>query len=524
MAPEGAESESAIADMDSPQTLARRTITAAQWQTASSVVKGVLQFGVSVLLARLLTPTDFGLVALALVVVGFAQMVVDLGLGPAIVQHERLTDRHVRVSFTASTLIGLSVAVALLLAAPLFAPLLRSPSVPGVLRWLSLLFVFSGLGATARALLGRRLDFRGVFFTNLISYGVGYALVAVTLALLGFGVWSLVFGALVQALLDAAVSIGLVRHPLRPLLAGREIRDLLGFGLGVIANRSVVYASMNGDNFVVGSWLGAHFLGLYSRAFQLMMLPLMHLGSITWSILFAAYSQLRADRDRARRAYLKGVQLTALVIAPLMAGMAVAGPHLIVGLYGPQWAAATLPFQILCGVGLFRGVYEMTGALTHAFGKVYAEFRRQALYAVLVVAAALVGSRWGIAGVAVGMAGAVMFMYFAMAQLGVRITGCRWREFFAAQAPGVALALVVAATALGVRFALEQQNWSSGAILAAIITSCTAAVPVGLYLLPERVRPVDLFRSLDDMIVRLPRVLRLPIRRITRLSPEHAPS
>ena len=508
------------------RTLAGRTVTAAQWKLASSLVTGVLQFGVSVVLARLLTPTDFGLVALALIVVGFAEMVVDLGFGPAVVQREELTERHIRVSFTASTIVGLTLAILLVAIAPVFALLLKNEAVPTLLRWQALIFVFSGTTATARALLQRTLDFRGLFVIDLASYLVGYALVAVTLAFLDFGAWSLVIGALVQGAVACVVALRQVPHPLQPLFARHEFRDLFGYGFGVILNRSVVYAAQNGDYFVVGRWLGAAPLGLYSRAFQLMQLPLSHLSSVTWSVLFSTYSRLQSDPRRAASAYLKGVQLNALIAAPIMAGMIVAGPHLVTGLFGARWIEATLPLQILCGVGVLRSIYGATGALTHAFGAVYAEFRRQIAYAALVVLGALAGLRWGIHGVAIGTALSVIFMYFAMAKLGMSITGCRWRDFFGAQLTGFLLAAGVSAAALVVRLALESQGAGSGAILATIIITCIATVPLMLYLMPRALRPVELFRVLSPSVARLPAAVQLPIRRIMHLSPEqlHAPS
>lgn len=501
-------------------TLAGRAASAAQWQAASSVTKGVLQFGVTMLLARLLTPTDFGLVALAMIIVGFAEMVVDLGIGPALVQREELNARHVRVSFTVSALIGGGAALLLIAAAPLFALLLRDPAVTPVLRWEALIFLFAGLGATARALLERRLDFRSRFLVDAAGYLGGYALLAITLALMGYGVWSLVAGAVAQAAISALLVLAVVRHPLRPLLAGPELRGLMDFGAGVMLNRIVVYTSYNGDNLVVGRWLGPAALGLYSRAFQLMMFPLHHLQSVTWNVLFAAYSRLQGDRPRAARAYLKGIQLNALVVAPVMAGMIAAGPHLIVGLYGPQWVAATSAVQILCAVGLLRAVYGATGALAHAFGKVYAEFRRQAVFAVLVVAAGLAGTRWGITGVAAGVAAAVTVQYLAMAQLGVRLTGIRWSDFFDAQLPGAAVAAGVAAACRVVRLVLEGQGVGSAGILLAVIATAAAAVPAALYLLPGRLRPESLFRSMQSTVERMPAALRHPIRRIMRVPPE----
>lgn len=498
-------------------SLGNRTMGAAKWRLASSAVQGGLQFGVTILLARLLPPEDFGLVALAFVVVGFATMFADVGLGPAVVQRQPLTERHVRTAFTVSLLMGAALTALLLLAAPLARHLLRDPGVVPVLRWEAWLFVFAGLGTTARALLQRALDFRRLFFVDLVSYGVGYALVSLVLALLGWGVWSLVAGALMQSLLGGLLPLLWVRHPARPLLARREIHDLMGFGVGATLNRIVAFVSLNGDNFVVGRWLGTHLLGLYSRAFQLSALPLGYVSSLTWSVLFAAYSEIRHDRARMSRAYLQAIQLTTLMGAPIMAGMVVAAPHLIVGLYGEAWRGAVVPLQILCAVAVFRTIYHASGALTHAMGKLYAELRRQLGYAALVLAGALLGTRFGLLGVSVGIAVAILYMYLAMAHLVVRSLECRWRDFFAAQLPGLALATVVAAAAWAARVVLERQLQSSVLILLGIVATCAAVLPLGIYLLPPRIRPVELFRRLESVVERLPGVIRLPVRRILRV-------
>ncbi|HEU0016469.1 MAG TPA: lipopolysaccharide biosynthesis protein, partial [Longimicrobium sp.] len=402
-------------------TLGQRTVTAAQWRLASAVAQALLQFGVGVLLARLLPPADFGLVALALVVVGLATLVADLGLGPAVIQRNDLTERHLRAAFTASVLLGCLLALVLIALSSLLGPLLRSPELPAVLRLQSLLFVFGGLGVTARALLNRRLRASASFWITLASYLVGYAGVSTVLALAGYGVWSLVWGALMQALLESLLALAVVRPPLRPLWARVELRDLFGFGATASLNSVVNYVARNGDNLLVGRWLGEAALGLYGRAYNLMTLPLNYVGTLSQSVLFPAMSRIQDDRARLGRAYLAAVQVTALAAAPVMAGMAAAAPHLAVGLYGPAWAGLAVPLQVLCAAGLLRAVYHVAGPVSAATGNVGLELRRQVVYALLVVALGFGGTRWGITGVAAGVTLAIAYMYFAMAAVALRL-------------------------------------------------------------------------------------------------------
>lgn len=500
------------------ETLSDRTFRAGKWRLASAMLQGGLQFGVGVLLARLLPPEDFGLVALALIAVGLAGMVADLGLGPAVIQRRPLTERHIRVAFTGSVLLGTGVAVLLSLVAPLVALAVRNAAVTPVLRLLALVFVLAGVGTTARGLLQRRLDFRRLFVVDVTSYSIGYAGVAFTMALLGYGVWSLVWGTLVQGFLGAVLALTLSRHPVRPLLARAELQHLLGFGAGISLNLVVNYFARYGDNFIIGRWLGSYMLGLYARAYNLMLLPQTYIASAASSVLFPAFAEARTDPVRLGRAYLMAIQLTALITAPVMAGMIVAAPHMIVGLYGAPWAGAALPLQILSAAGLFRAVYHLAGALTQASGHVYAETRRQVGYAVLVVVGALLGLRWGVAGVAVGVSIAIGYMYLAMAQLSLRILGQNWSSFFAAQLPGVVLAVFVGSVAVVVRVLLERQNVSSLLNFIAILVASILALPLGVYLLPASMRPVELFSKFGTVFARLPSPLRAAVHRALHLS------
>jgi PST family polysaccharide transporter len=497
-------------------TLAERTIGAVQWRIAASVLQGLLQLGIGVLLARLLPPEDFGVAALAMVMVGLAVMLTEMGLGPTLVQRSVLTDLHLRAAFTASLLLGLGLAVVTFAAAPLAATLLRLPLLEPVLRVETLLFIFTSVGVTSRALLQRQLGFRRLFYIDLASYGFGYAVVAVVMALQGFGVWSLVCGAVLQSALASALALGVVRPPMRIFFSRVHMGALVGFSVAATLNQLANYGARNGDRAIVGRILGASALGVYTRAFLLMDFPLSFVANAS-SVLFSAFSRLQGDTQRLGRAYLYGVQFTALLAAPIMAGVMIGAPHVVIGLYGPRWAQAILPLQILAGIGLFRSLFNLAGALTYASDRVYSEMRRQAVYAGTVIVGSVIGSNWGLPGVAAGVAVANFGMYLSMAHLSLGIVRRTWREFAGAHVPGLVLALVTTGIALPVRLALERQGVGSLWIFLAIAVSCAVAIPVGLYLLPTTSRPTELFERFGLATAGLPAPLRVPLHRVLRI-------
>jgi O-antigen/teichoic acid export membrane protein len=499
-------------------TLSQRTISAGQWRMAAWAIQAVLQLAVGVILARLLPPAEFGLAGLAMVVIAFATLVSEMGMGIAVVQRRPLTDRHVRAAFTASLSMGIAAAGVIYLLAPLAAPLLRAPELPPLLRAMTLVFVFGALGATARATLQRALDSRRLFAVDVASYGLGYAAVAVPMALSGYGAWSLVIGSIVQSALGAGLALGLARHPVMPLLARPELRELCGYGAAATLNQAVNGIARNADNLLVGRLLGPAALGVYARAFNLMTLPLAAVGDVMWHVLLPAMSEVRDDRARLGRAYLAAVQASALAAAPLMAGLAAAAPQIAAGVYGPQWTGMAAPLQVLCAAGAFRAVYHVSGALTHASGRVMSELWRQAVYAALVVAGAIVGSRWGVVGVAAGVVVSIALMYLMMARLSLRIAGLRWRDFFGAQLPGAALGALVGVSAWTAAALLGPRGVGPLAIFAVQTLAGIAALLTGILLLPESIRPAVLFGRMEATVRRLPTLLRIPLFRILRLS------
>jgi PST family polysaccharide transporter len=462
-------------------SLTDRTASAAKWRVATSAIGAVSTFIVGVLLARLLAPADFGLTALAFVTFGFVRPLADLGLGNAIIQRADLTERHVRVGFTVAVSVGLASALLLAAAAPLAAHLLHDARVTPVLRALSATFVLSAVGAVAGALLRRRLDFRRLFFVETASYVLGYGMVACVLAIRGYGVWSLIWGILVQTLMSSAIQLAAAGHSVRPLIARREMRQLLNFGVGSATSNCVNYIALNADNFIVGRVLGAASLGYYNRAYMLMNAPHTYASSVMSSLLFPAFAEAQGRTDRVRRAFLLATQLIAMVAAPAMVMMSIVAPHLVRGLYGPKWVAVVVPLQILCVAGYFRALYHLGGVVAQSLGLVYGELRNQALYAVLVIVGALGAARYGLPGVATGVGIAILCMFVLTSRLALTATGVEWRAYMRVQRGAIANAAVAGLVALVVRQWLAAYQIPNAVIAMAVLAA--AAVPWGLGLL-----------------------------------------
>lgn len=423
----------------------QRTLRGVLWNFLRVFGQTLLSLSAGIVLARLLPPADFGLLAICMIFIGFAELVAAAGMGPAVVQRPALTDTHLRVATTLSLMTGAGLAGLLLAAAPVISGFFGDSRVADILPVLAIGLFASAASAVSRGLLVRRMDFRRLFVIDIGAYVVGYAGVAITLALLDFGVWSLVAGTVVSILLQSAAALWAAppRFPLS--LSGRETRELLGFGGGVSLNNTVNYLAANVDYLVIGKFLDATLLGLYTRAFQLVTMPLSKIAATLSGALFPSYAEIQHDRQKLGRAYLKAVNATSLLTFPILAGFAVAAELVIVGLYGENWRAAAPVFRILALAGVFKVVFHLAGAVAQATGNIHAEVRRQAVYLAILSVGCLLAVRHGIEAVGWVVVLGSLWLYLSMGQLACRIVGCRWRDFLGAQLPGVALAVLIGA-------------------------------------------------------------------------------
>jgi PST family polysaccharide transporter len=458
-----------------PPSVGGSTAVAVEWRCVAVAARFLLKLGITVVLARLVSPRDFGIVAIALIIVDFAARISEIGFSPAIVQRADLNDLHIRVAFTLAAGLGAAFTVAMALTAPVMAAFFRAPDATAVLRAVSLVFLLSSLSTVSTALLQRRLAIRRLLVVDVGSYVVGFGAIGITLAVLGFGAWALVWASLGQAAARAAFGIVAAPHAVRPALLTRESRQLVSFAAGNSLTGCLNYAAANGDYFVIGRALGPAPLGLYNRAYHLMTLPVGVISSVLGFVLLSTFSKLQGDAGQLRAAFLRAVRLSTLLVYPMLAAMIVMGPELVTGLYGPNWAAATTAFQLLCLGGLLSTVNTLLDALIKAKGAVFRHSLRQLAYAAAVVTGSAAGSRWGIEGAAIGVDAALLLTYVLLARLVLSLLRMRGRDVLAAQAPALVVAAAVAAAAGATRTGLVALGIGDVVTAATTVLAASAA-------------------------------------------------
>jgi PST family polysaccharide transporter len=391
------------ADAPPERGLRARTVSGMFWAYGSYVGGRLLVLLSTVVLARVLVPADFGVVALALTFMVFLDTVRDLGLGQAliVVPDERLASAA-QTAFCGSLLLGAVLSGATALLASLGANFFDEPQLRGLLAVLGLNFFLRSFGATHLALARRALDFRSRTMSETCDVFVR-GTVSIALALAGLGAWSLVLGYLAGTI--AALVMIWVRVPWRPQrrISTTHLREMLSFG-GILTLVDIGQAFAHEiDYLFIGRILGAAPLGLYSIAFRLPELLIINLSIVASTVLFPAYAKL--DRERLTDAFLVSVRYTALVVLPVAVGLGILARPIVLTLFGDQWEEAIPVMQVLCLYAVVVTLNIPAGTVYKVTGRAWILIAFTVPYVILLAIVLKVLTPHGIIAVAGAMAG-----------------------------------------------------------------------------------------------------------------------
>ena len=381
------------------RNLRQRTVSGLWWSGATQGLGQGLQFAISVVLARLLSPSEFGLVGMIVVFTGFAASLMELGLGAAIVQMHAPSARHLNAAFWLNVGIGAALTLLLAVCAPWIADFYGEPQLRVLTVGVALTFLLGSLNVVQNALLEKNLNFRARFRIEVVSVTIAGA-VALTLAFRGAGAWALVGQA--ASLAAARAAVMWYGSPWRPGLAVDRgaIRDLLRFARHVMGFNAVIYWGQHFDKLAIGRWVGHSALGIYNLADRLMRLSLNNVTGITGSVMFPALSALHHDVESVRRVYLRANRMIALVTFPMMIGLCVLAEPAILTIYGDAWRDAIPIVQLLSLAGMAQSVYNTAAWIFMSRGRPDVLFRLGVYATSVRIAGVLIGIRWGLVGVA----------------------------------------------------------------------------------------------------------------------------
>ena len=364
-------------------------------------LKFALQMGATMVLARLLSPEDFGLQAMVVAMLGFLGLFRDAGLSVATVQRDVITPEQTSTLFWINVAVGVTLAIVAVCMAPLLAAWFRESRLVWLVVVSASAFIFNGLTVQHQALLYRKMRFVTIAKIDITALGVGAA-AGIVMAVGGCGYWSLIgMGVAGPVVTAAGVWLAMPWRPGRPRRRS-GVRSMLHFGGTALLNSLVVYCAYNVEKILLGRFWGAEMLGLYGRAYQLANLPVQQLNSSINSVAFPALSRIQNDPERLRTSFLKGYGILVSLTIPVTIVAAVFAEEIVRIVLGPNWTEASGILRLLMPSILAFAVINPVGWILMATGRVVRNLRLALLIAPVVIVGISVGLPFGPKGVAAG--------------------------------------------------------------------------------------------------------------------------
>ena len=366
---------------------------------ATQGLRFVMQMGSTAVLARLLAPEDYGLIGMTTIATGFIQLFSDIGLSEATIQKPEINHKQISTLFWINCALGFCLMLLVIALAPAVAWFYGEPRVIGIMCALSVNFLLGSLGTQHRALLTRQMQFsalakiRTFAMTTSISVGI-------VAGLQGAGYWTLVFIPLANAV--AATIATWVISQWRPGLPDRQsgVGSMLKFGGNITGFQTVNYFSRNLDNLLIGRVWGSQALGLYAKAYQLLLLPITQINTPVTSVAMPVLSRLQDNPKEFKRYYFKAISLITTVGMPIVCFLFATADQIILLLLGEQWTDAVPIFRFLAPAAMV-GTFNVAGGWAYrALGRADRQFRAGIITSTINTLIFLISIRWGALGVA----------------------------------------------------------------------------------------------------------------------------
>lgn len=428
--------------------LRQKAVRSGIWVSFSAVALSTLSFAKSIVLARLLTPDHFGLMAACMVVIRAIEVFTETGVGAALVQRPAAVEPAMPTVYTILAVRGLILAAIVVAVSPFVAQFYDQAELMPLLHVLAVGLLLGGLGNVNTIVAQKELNFRPLFYLQTIVVLVDFT-VTIALAFWWQNVWALVVGNVLKTLISVPLSFALL--PGRPKFGWNMAiaRELARYGKYITGLTIVVYVTTEIDNVVIGKVLGMQALGVYVVAYMLANLPATHIAKVIAAVMFATYSKIQNDRRNLCRAYLQTTQFVSTLALPSAVGLAVLADPLIALVYGPKWREAALVLPVLCVFGALRAISSVNGYVFNAIGRPSIPFYMNSIKLVLIALMIVPASRnYGLLGAAVAVTAPSLVMFVVSYVVFSRVLELPLQTMFMSILPAGLASLVMGGTLL----------------------------------------------------------------------------
>ena len=378
--------------------IGRLVVSSLKWIAVAKFAAQLVTWTITIFVIRILDPSDYGILAMAVVITGVIEIINDIGLGDSIVQNKGLGRSAIEKIFGLLIVLNISLFIALYFFSPLVAQFFNEPQVADVLRVVTLELLLIPFLIIPKGLLTREMNFKVISISD-FSRAVIASIATLIMALSGFGVWSLVLGNLLGVLVEVIIVNSVVRTWYRPRFEIDEIKHSISFGSRVTAGRVLWYLNSEADLFIIGKFLGKEILGIYSIAKQLVQIPMAKIAQMLNQVVFSAFSKIQDNRSKVAEHFVKSAHLMSFIAFPIFFGISSISNEFVDLVLGEKLALATIPFQILSLILPLRMLQNVFAPTLDGLGKPNINIVNQIIACFIIPGSILIGLKWGLQGV-----------------------------------------------------------------------------------------------------------------------------
>jgi O-antigen/teichoic acid export membrane protein len=363
------------------------------WSISSKLSRQVLQLIVIFILSRILSPDEFGLMSMVTAFSMLAEIVRNMGMNAAVIQQKNENPVLLNTAFTFNLIVGLSVFLIFYCCAPLVSTFYSQPQLTGMVRAFAIVYIIGSLNIVQEALLQKRMEFKRLFLMDMVSVVIS-GIATIIMARGGWGVWSLIY----QYILLVAISslVLWLTSSWRPRIQfdTAVFKSVRKFSLNLFVHDIIYFFGRDTDKFIIGKYLGPLVLGIYSRAYMLMLLPVNQINIVVARVMFPVFSVLQDDIVKMKNLYLRSTNIISYVSFPALALLFIISEPLIIVLLGNKWVAVSFYLKIFCIYGMMESVNTTVYWIYKSLGRTDIMLRWGTVNTVFTIIAIIVGMRW----------------------------------------------------------------------------------------------------------------------------------
>jgi lipopolysaccharide exporter len=489
--------------MDKKANLSNKGISAVFWGGFGSFLRAVLQIITQIILARLLGPVEYGIFAIALIVLSFSKFFSDVGISYGLIQKKTITDNDIKFVLTWQIILGSTVGIAVFFLAGPLAHFFNEPRVTPVIQVASVICLINAISSPSINLLKRELDFKSIQAASIISYIFGYIVIGVPLAMAGQQVWALIGAFISSEVLALILLYWKSRHPVGIVLWQRNDSHLLVYGSRVFLTNAVNWFLSNIDRVIIGRAFPAAEVGLYSLSYNLVSSPAVTIITVIQSALFSTSARVQDDFNRLRKAFLTMMGIVSLLLFPVFVGIAVAADTILHSLYGNAWLGAA---ELLRPIALAMPIYILFGMATPLLwvaGQTKKEFIIQVPIAIGFVIAAALATSVSLEAVTWTVVGMYLVRAVCILTVTCRALDIGLRRLLRSMSGGIITTCITAASIWVTDFFIRQASDLTLVWLAADILAGALGMLISLWAFPRLVNHY-VAQLLEKIALRLP--------------------